>query len=122
MSSTTRQYFTSDDLNMLRRILDDAGLVDRDGETSRRSRSVASRFLIACFQQGVATEMELRSELFHHLYQDLTEPVRAGEITDFPSWENEGGAFGTRARSDRGTDSRAPGRRCTLPLMLKVAA
>ena len=122
MSSTTRQYFTSEDLNMLRRVMDNAGLFGRPDEPSQLARSAASRFLIACFQQGIATETELRFELFHHLHQDMSEPVRAAEIFDFQAWENEGGAFGPLARANLDAGFRWPGGRVSFPFMLEVAA
>lgn len=98
MSSTIQQYFTSGDLHMIRRVLDNAGLHDRADERSRLARRVAGRFLIGCFQQGISTEMELRFELFHHLYQDTSERVRMGEVADLQAWENEGGAVVSAAR------------------------
>ncbi|CAN7538117.1 hypothetical protein [Rhizobium sp. LjRoot254] len=101
LSSTIQQHFTLDDLNMLRRVLDNAGLHDRHGETSHSARLAASRFLIGCFKQGISTEMELRFELFHHLYQDMSERVRAGELADIKAWENEGGALASEARPTR---------------------
>jgi hypothetical protein len=92
MSSTFQQHFTPDDLNMIRRVLDNAGLHDRPGEATHHARLSASLFLITCFQQGISTELALREELHHHLYQDTSEPVRAGEPADVQGWENEGGA------------------------------
>lgn len=101
MSSTTQQYFTPDDLNMLGRVLDNAGLQDGPGEASRPARLAASRFLIERFQQGISAEMELGSELFHHLYQDMSERVRGGELAEVQTWENEGGAMAPEARPIR---------------------
>lgn len=92
MSSTFQQYFTSDDLSMIRRVLDNAGLHDRLGEATHQARPSASRFLITCFQRGISTELALREELYHHLYQDMSEPARAGENGDVHDWETEGGA------------------------------
>ena len=92
MSSTFQQHFTPDDLNMIRRVLDNAGLHDRPGHATHQARPSASRFLIKCFQRGVSTELALRDELYHHLYQDMSEPVRACENADVKGWENEGGA------------------------------
>lgn len=63
MSSTIQQYFTPDNLNMLRRALDDAG----------------------CHYKA--------NGFFHHLYQDMSERARAREFADFEAWENEGGAL-----------------------------
>ena len=91
MSSTTQQHFTRDDLNMLRRVLENAGFHDRPGEASHLARLSASRFHFGCFQQGISTKMELRFELFHHLYQDMSERARA-ELAIIQTWENEGGA------------------------------
>lgn len=93
MSSTFQQHFTPDDLNMIRRVLDNAGIHHRPGEATHQDRPSASRFLITCFQQGISTELALREELHHHLYQDTSEPVRAGENADVKGWENEDGAM-----------------------------
>lgn len=101
MSSTIQQHFAPDDLNMLRRVLDNAGLHDRPGEASLVARLAASRFLIGCFQQGISTEMALRFELFHHLHQDMSERVQARELADIKAWENEGGAPASEARATR---------------------
>lgn len=98
MSSTFQQHFTSDNLNMIRRVLDYAGLHDRLGEATHQARPSASRFLITCFQGGISTELALREELYHHLYQDMSEPVRAGENADIHGWENEGGAASVEPR------------------------
>jgi hypothetical protein len=97
MSSTNQQHFTSDDLDMLRRVLDNADLHDRPSEIPHPVRSAASRFLITRFQQGNTSEIELRFELFHHLYQDTSERARAGEHAEFQVWENEGGAVVSEA-------------------------
>lgn len=63
MSSMTQQYLSSDDLRMLKRVLDNAGLHDQFDEYSRLIRMVAGRHLIASFQLGIASEMELNFEL-----------------------------------------------------------
>lgn len=92
MSSTFQQYLTSDDLNMIRRVLDNAGLHDRSGKVAHQARVTGSRFLITRFQLGISTELALREKLYHHLYQDMSEPVQAGENAGVHDWENEGGA------------------------------
>jgi hypothetical protein len=97
MSSTFQQYLTSDDLNIIRRVLDNAGLHDRFGEVAHQARVTASRFLITCFQRGISTELALREELYH-LYQDMSEPVRAGENAEIHDWEIEGSAVSVEPR------------------------
>ena len=63
MSSNLREFFTADDLSMLNRVLTHAGLLKSDNPEKHAARLEASRFLIASFQRGVTTEIQLRSDL-----------------------------------------------------------
>lgn len=121
MSSATQQYLTPNDLNMLRRVLDDSGLYDGLDDAAHLARLTASRLLIGCFQQGISMEMERRLELFNHLYQDMSERVRAEELAGVQMWKNEAGAlaspspaFGVKA-PNFGPRSRS----CPMPRLLR---
>lgn len=63
MSSNHRQYFTSDDLNMLDRVLTQAGLPQSSDPIQRDLRLESTRILIASFQRGLTTERALRGVL-----------------------------------------------------------
>lgn len=89
MSSMKQQYFAADDLRMLKRVLDHAGLYDRPDDSSRLARLIGARHLIACFQQRSAKEMELKLELHRHLHQDLAQRSVATELVDLQLWDNE---------------------------------
>jgi hypothetical protein len=100
LSSTIQQHFTLDNLNMLRRVLDNAGLHDGP-DAARLARLSASRFLIECFQHGISTETDLKSELLNHLHQDMSERARAAEFADAQTWENEGDALASEVKLSR---------------------
>jgi len=67
MSSTPRQYFTSDDLGMLDRILDHAGIYRSANDSDQALRLSAAKFLIRRFQAGISNEHALYADLIDNL-------------------------------------------------------
>jgi hypothetical protein len=67
MSSEFRQYFTSDDLGMLERVLDHAGLYNIANDGDQQLRLSAAKFLIRRFQAGTIDEPGLYAALIDNL-------------------------------------------------------
>jgi len=97
MSSMTQQHLTGDDLRMLKRVLDDFGILDLPEENSRLERLLAARLLIGIFQKGYVSEASLRFEMYHHLYEVFEERLNALEGVGLHLWESETSAL-VRAR------------------------
>ena len=63
MSSTSRQFFTPDDLAMLDRVLAHANFLQSNEYVKREARLEATRFLITVFLAGETSELGLRNKL-----------------------------------------------------------
>lgn len=70
MSSKSRQFFMPDDLAMLDRVLADANFHRSSNPLEREARLSATRYLIASFQQGLTSEVALRSSLADRASRD----------------------------------------------------
>ena len=62
-SGDKRQYLTTSDITMLRRVLDKAGLPDSAEHPLYEKREPAARLLIALFEQGITVEDKLTDAL-----------------------------------------------------------
>jgi hypothetical protein len=108
MSSTSREFFTPDDLRMLDRVLVYTGYPQADDICRREARLEASRFLITAFQSGVTTERELRGLLADRgvievpqvgqTGQDL--PAQSPSASSQPRYPGGGYQYGKRVETN----------------------
>lgn len=89
MSST---YLTSTDITMIYRLLAEANL---EQEVPAAVEAIRARKLVAAFQRGVDTEVELRgllSDFVHGTTAVAAKVQEADRRAALEGWDNEGGA------------------------------